>query len=46
MDSKSDVHVGGKMADLSAQVTRTWMLEQLLVCLRWENRVVGTRALV
>lgn len=47
MESRTThAHIGGKMAGTSAQVMRTWMLELLLICLRWENRVVGLRALV
>lgn len=46
MDNKTHAHIGGKMAGTSAQVLRAWMLELLLICLRWENCVVGARTLV
>lgn len=38
--------VGGKMTGISAQIMVAWMLELLLICLRWESRIIGPRALV
>lgn len=38
--------VGGKLSGSSEEAMKAWLLEQLLVCLRWENRVVGPRVLI
>lgn len=45
-DGRTRAIIGGKMTGVSKNVMQAWMLELLLICLRWENRVVGPRTLV
>lgn len=45
-ETKVRAYVGGKLNGTSPEAMTAWVMELLLICLRWEDRLMGPRSLV